>query len=65
MYAGKCPKCETSVTIKFRGISAKKHGGMGNIPAVAYSCSRCDTILGVDTDPIALKNDIVNAIKRR
>lgn len=65
MFSGKCPKCENTVNVRYRGVSAQQKNGMNKIPVVSFCCSQCDTILGVETDPIALKNDIVNALKRR
>lgn len=63
LNSGKCPKCErllTNVKIEHldisEGFSPKWHGA-------SLICPFCSTILGVSIDPIAIKIDIVNAIK--
>lgn len=65
MNAGKCPKCEktiTSVRIEainiMEGFQKKYHG-------VSYCCSHCSTVISVEIDPIALQGDLVRDIKGR
>ncbi len=60
--AGKCPKCEqsiSSVTLEHidiaQGFNPTWHG-------VSYSCPSCRTILGVGIDPVALKTDTVKDV---
>lgn len=64
MAAGKCPKCERPV------LRANLHAIDVGVPfgttwkGVSYNCPNCGTVLSVGIDPIAIKTDIVNAIKK-
>ncbi|MGO8034078.1 hypothetical protein ACC712_37725, partial [Rhizobium ruizarguesonis] len=50
--------------LKYEGIDAKPPFGTGTIwKAITLKCPHCSTILSAAIDPIAIKNDIVNAIK--
>ena len=61
--AGKCPKCERSVpSAKIEDISLSAGPGYTKWNGSAYTCPSCQTILGVQIDPIALKTDTVNAV---
>lgn len=61
--SGKCPKCESSITsVKIDGVTAKS--GSLSWKAITYLCPYCSTILSVQIDPIAVKNDIVKELKR-
>ena len=62
--SGKCPKCEkvvSHVSIEdmpiYLGFQEKWKG-------VSYLCQHCKTILGVGIDPIALKTDIVQELRK-
>lgn len=60
--AGKCPKCESTITsVKVETITAKTAliGG-AEFKAVSYCCISCNTVLSVQMDPIALKSDTVS-----
>jgi uncharacterized protein with PIN domain len=63
MNSGKCPKCEkvlTSVIIEKMNISVNlQPKWLG----VSYVCPHCRTILSVGIDPIALKTDLVQALR--
>lgn len=63
MNSGKCPKCEkvlTSVIIEKMNISVNLQPmWLG----VSYVCPHCRTILSVGIDPIALKTDLVQALR--
>jgi len=57
---GKCPNCQKiPMTLNGAGLDATFFGG-GSFKAVTYNCPYCQTILGVQIDPIALRTDIVN-----
>jgi hypothetical protein len=59
---GLCPKCEANVTrVNLTEITASAFMGK-QWRTVKYSCPHCNTILGVQIDPIAIKTDIVEAI---
>lgn len=63
MATGKCPKCEKTMPyIAFDTPQIKK--GASAYKGVTYQCPYCHTVLAVAIDPIAIKGDIVSAIKR-
>ena len=65
MAVGKCPSCEKTVTrLKIEPVEAK--AGVGGVTwnAISYLCPSCNAVLGAGIDPIALKADTVNEIKR-
>lgn len=64
MYAGICPSCQKSVNVKYKGMSASQKGGTGHLAIAVYLCSSCDTILGVQADPLLLMSDQTNRIKK-
>lgn len=65
LSSGKCPKCEKVIQhLKYEGIDAKPPFGTGAIwKAVTLQCPHCSTILSAAIDPIAIKTEILNAIK--
>lgn len=65
MFAGICPKCSAKVSIKYKGGTASEHFGMGKLQIVTYTCSACESILGVQTDPLALMADQTEQIAKR
>jgi hypothetical protein len=57
----KCPKCEkTFSNVRCEHVDVNASGGDWH--GVAYSCPWCQSALGVEIDPIALKTDIVNQL---
>jgi hypothetical protein len=59
--AGKCPKCEKSisrVTVDHINIAEGIHVWNG----VSYLCPSCSSILGISIDPISIKTDIVEEV---
>lgn len=65
MFAGKCPSCDKQVNVKYRGRVAQEHFGAGQLQIVTYTCSFCEAILGVQTDPLALMADQTERIAKR
>ena len=66
MAAGKCPTCGNYVTVvNTNGITIRS--GERSYKGVTYQCPNigCQTVLGCELDPIALKNDIVNAVNKQ
>lgn len=66
MY-GKCPQCQQLVNyVNIEPINGKVSGG-NEFHCVSYKCPnlQCNTVLGVQIDPVALKNDIVNEIGKK
>jgi hypothetical protein len=59
---GKCPKCDSPVTVtgcvgvEIRPVGATPRHG------VAYTCLACDTILGCEMDPLAVRSEIVSQV---
>jgi hypothetical protein len=49
---GRCPKCETVVTVLIEPIRARDEASGKTCPAVQFLCSQCRTILGVSLDPV-------------
>lgn len=63
--AGKCPKCEKLVPhVVFHGIDARESFGPNNWKAISYCCPSCQTVLGVQIDPIALKTEVVKDLAK-
>lgn len=64
MIQPKCPYCDATV----HSVSIHKVTGnvlMGSAwNCVAYSCQACHKVLSIQMDPIALKHDTVQAIKK-
>jgi hypothetical protein len=62
---GKCPGCGKVPThLSFNGIEIKRLG-QNTWNGVTYLCPLCNTILGAEIDPIALKADIVNEVVKK
>jgi hypothetical protein len=60
---GKCPKCDALVTrLDFNAVEASVPGDSWK--AVTYNCPFCCAVLGCQIDPIAVKTDIVNEVKK-
>jgi predicted nucleic acid-binding Zn-ribbon protein len=61
----KCPKCGEVVT----GVSVKEVRGCalgGRVwQCVSLNCSRCETSLGVQIDPLAIKAALVDEIRAK
>lgn len=58
----KCPKCEASVSdLRYQSVKLQPPPFAGVTTVwlgVACLCPRCDTILGAQIDPVALKSDL-------
>lgn len=63
--SGKCPGCG-SVPSSIMLETTEGRVGLGGTAykLVSYLCAGCRTILGVEMDPIALKSDIINGVKK-
>jgi hypothetical protein len=59
----KCPKCELAIA-NIKGEKIKVEIGKSTWRGVSYVCPHCDSVLGVQADPIALKADIVDELKK-
>jgi len=62
----KCPKCSSLLKTVTGGyaditipIETRQYHGL------TYSCPNCQTLLGIEMDPIAMKLDIVDALFER
>jgi hypothetical protein len=65
VFAGKCPSCGKAAQVKYRGLAANQRLGTGTLQCVSYTCSNCEAILGVETDPLALMADLTERIAKR
>lgn len=62
LNSGKCPKCEEIVSsVRIEDIDINL-GPAIDWQGVSYCCPSCDTVLGVQLDPVALKTDIINVL---
>lgn len=60
---GKCPKCEKLVmNANISAIESKVPFGDTAWKSVAFTCPFCQTILGMQIDPIAIKTDIIKEL---
>jgi hypothetical protein len=63
----KCPSCSKTFT-NFRAepVNADLAPGSNyaSLRVVSFQCPHCRVVLGVSPDPIAMRTDIVNAVKR-
>jgi len=61
---GKCPKCEKTLDkIHIESIDVIVRS-LPKWPGISYVCPFCDSIISVGIDPIALKNEIAEKIKK-
>lgn len=63
--AGKCPSCKAplaAVNVEQVKIQ-RKTGATAN--GVSYFCPKCQAILGVSIDPVALQAELVQLIEKR
>jgi hypothetical protein len=63
MAPGKCPKCESYVTVLHAHALQANLGGSA-YKAVTFHCPNplCQAVLGCQVDPIAVKAEIVQAV---
>ncbi|WP_313226256.1 hypothetical protein [Stutzerimonas chloritidismutans] len=62
---GKCPKCEKILqNAHIEPIELKQGFNQATWNGAAISCPWCKTILSASIDPLAIKADIVNEIKK-
>lgn len=62
MTTGKCPKCEKVVTaVRIEDVTVRV-GVQPQWKGVSYCCPWCNTVLGVQIDPVALKTDIIEGV---
>ena len=62
---GTCPKCDT--TVDFATVEAIQvaRGAETRFKGVSFTCPKCNVVLGVSLDPLALVSDTVNQVVRR
>jgi hypothetical protein len=62
---GKCPNCGNLVSqVSIDGVEGRLSMGQ-SFNMLTYNCPGCQTVLGVQMDPIAVKTDTVNALFER
>lgn len=59
-----CPHCGTKV-LTFNIEKITGHAGTNTWNCISYNCSHCHVSLSVQIDPVALKTEIVEAIKSK
>jgi hypothetical protein len=61
---GKCPGCNAIVSnVRVEGIDGKENVFSSEAwRCVSYCCPNCNTILGVQIDPVALKTDTIGEL---
>lgn len=63
--SGKCGGCGNVVqTVSMETIEGQVGIGGERYNLVSYLCPSCRNILGVQMDPIALKTDTINGLKK-
>jgi phage FluMu protein Com len=63
---GKCPKCDKLVmNVYIADVTAQVPFNGKSWNAISYNCPHCQTVLGVQIDPIAIKADIVDELFRK
>ena len=59
----KCPKCDKELSdVKVGSMSAKTKNGK-TCKSISFTCPDCSTILGIQIDPQAMDNDLLNKIR--
>ncbi len=61
---GKCPKCEKVLTYATFSTPDIKELGGSSWKGISINCPYCYTVLSMAIDPIALKADIINGVKK-
>ena len=59
---GKCPKCEKPISRVTAGHVEIDIPGGSKWNGISYTCPLCQTVLSVQIDPIAIKNDLVKEL---
>lgn len=62
---GKCPGCAKTCSIAFKAGEVSQKFSTNKLQVVTYVCALCDTILGVETDPLALISDVTERVAQR
>lgn len=63
--SAKCPKCEAPLTY-LRGYTPDVKMMAGSSwKGLVMACPSCSTAISAQIDPIAIKADILNALKKR
>jgi hypothetical protein len=64
--AGKCPKCEKTISsVNVEHVDIKQGFSGPQWHGASYTCPYCHAVLSVEIDPIALKTDIVQELFER
>ena len=66
MARGKCPKCDRLVTelVIDAHINGFVHPGR-SFTCVNFLCPACNTVVGSQMDPVAMKEETVNLLLRK
>jgi hypothetical protein len=63
MHNGKCPKCEKVMgKLRLQQVDIDVAFGGKSWNGVSYQCPFCNTVVGAQIDPIAIKTDMINEL---
>lgn len=63
---GKCPKCqEVVLRANIADVPARAFMGRTEWKAISFNCPLCNTVIGMQIDPIAIKTDIIDELMRK
>lgn len=63
--SGKCPKCDAkSSQHDFERIELKMKHDRVMLKGLQILCSKCSTILGVQVNPLALEDHLIDRLKK-
>ena len=59
---GKCPKCDKTITnVKIEDVKVSV-GFTPKWKGISYLCPSCNAVLGIQIDPLAVRNEIINGV---
>ena len=64
MNTGKCPKCDEKLSSVVTQDITLLAGASGQWKGLSHCCPYCSAILGVELNPIAIREDILSGIAK-
>lgn len=62
----KCGSCDKAILqAKIKPMEAREPYKNTALPALAMCCPHCDVVLSVQFDPVALREDLLTALRKR
>lgn len=60
----RCPRCDKPITpVSIQAVEGTAPVGT-RFRCIALDCPHCGAVLGAQLDPLAIRNDIVNALRK-